>query len=1082
MEDYNVLLPISEYQKRFFLEWALAPKSSTYNTSLCFKITGKLNKQALIQACDLYIKTNPIARAKFNESGNECYPSSYEISDIYHELVLDFNKSLRSKIKLLLKKSFDLTKGKLLQFYLLSDVQFPNEYYFIIRAHHIIFDGSMSFIIQKDLALLYNNLIEKNIDISHLDSLGKNHLIQLNQLIEIEKNYFSQEYFKEAKKFWLDFISDIPLNVQLPYKPDFLIKDLNNKLGNIHGKNIDCKLDSEQTVLLKQYAKNNKVTLFLLIAAIYGVIVSKYSNQNKILINYPVNMRPPGYKEIPGCFINNTLLKTELDNFESFEDLIKSLASQRKKVIKHQGYLLTNILYDQQLANEINIDNYFNVSLVRTNLSAINLLSLKNVEVDALDIPWRTNAIYELELLYDDSELKQLKFRFSYRSALFDSKIINFLIESFLEFIKKITIKVKNEENTRILLGNFYLLSDLTYNQTIKKWNNTENNYSTKKSILQLFEEQTKKIPTQIAVVSQGIKLSYHELNVQANQLAHFLQQKYSLQGDDLIAICLDRSEQILIAILAVLKAGAAYVPLDPNNPDKRISYILQDTEAKAILANSPYQKKLVEIINYHQLNISLEIIDSTELKNKLKIYPPTNVPSNILSNNLAYIIYTSGTTGTPKGVMIEHSSLINYTLDISQRFNVENNESAILISEYIFDLGNTTLFPILINGGTIHIPSKEQATSHQFIFNYINYNDINWIKCTPLYFEFVILNLDYTLTTSFKKIILGGEICSNSLKEYLTNQTNVQVFNHYGPTETTIGCICNTDFKHGYNNIIGKPLANTVVFILDKFLNILPIGAMGELYIGGAGLARGYLNLTDLTLEKFIKNPFQTEIEKQTGKNSLLYKTGDLARYLPDGSIQYLGRNDLQVKVRGFRIELGEIENQLVKYPRIKQVIVLAREHHENKTHYLVGYYVADNRLNENKILEYLSAQLPDYMVPNILVFLDKLPLTINGKLDRKALPDPEFNKTTEYIPPRNDLERKICEMYAEVLGLSEESIGIHDNFFRLGGNSILAIKLVSQMNKIIFSDPTFHLPPIQVIEIFKHKRILDSIGQYIK
>ena len=662
-----------------------------------------------------------------------------------------------------------------------------------------------------------------------------------------------------------------------------------------------------------------------------------------------------------------------------------------------------------------------------------------------------------------------------------DSKIINFLIESFLEFIKKITIKVKNEENTRILLGNFYLLSDLTYNQTIKKWNNTENNYSTKKSILQLFEEQTKKIPTQIAVVSQGIKLSYHELNVQANQLAHFLQQKYSLQGDDLIAICLDRSEQILIAILAVLKAGAAYVPLDPNNPDKRISYILQDTEAKAILANSPYQKKLVEIINYHQLNISLEIIDSTELKNKLKIYPPTNVPSNILSNNLAYIIYTSGTTGTPKGVMIEHSSLINYTLDISQRFNVENNESAILISEYIFDLGNTTLFPILINGGTIHIPSKEQATSHQFIFNYINYNDINWIKCTPLYFEFVILNLDYTLTTSFKKIILGGEICSNSLKEYLTNQTNVQVFNHYGPTETTIGCICNTDFKHGYNNIIGKPLANTVVFILDKFLNILPIGAMGELYIGGAGLARGYLNLTDLTLEKFIKNPFQTEIEKQTGKNSLLYKTGDLARYLPDGSIQYLGRNDLQVKVRGFRIELGEIENQLVKYPRIKQVIVLAREHHENKTHYLVGYYVADNRLNENKILEYLSAQLPDYMVPNILVFLDKLPLTINGKLDRKALPDPEFNKTTEYIPPRNDLERKICEMYAEVLGLSEESIGIDDNFFRLGGNSILAIKLVSQMNKIIFSDPTFHLPPIQVIEIFKHKRILDLLDSIL-
>ncbi len=305
-------------------------------------------------------------------------------------------------------------------------------------------------------------------------------------------------------------------------------------------------------------------------------------------------------------------------------------------------------------------------------------------------------------------------------------------------------------------------------------------------------------------------------------------------------------------------------------------------------------------------------------------------------------------------------------------------------------------------------------------------------------------------------------------MKFYRNNQ--IAVVNGYGPTESTVCATLNHYHENDLSTDIGKPIANITIYILDIYLNPIPIGAIGELYIGGAGLARGYLNLPDLTAERFIPNLFQTEDEKKFGKNTRLYKTGDLVRYLPDGNLEYIGRNDFQVKIRGFRIELGEIENKLIAYPEIKQAVVLVKEHQTNNEKYLAGYYVADQPLDENAMLDYLHHQLPEYMVPSVLVYLTQLPLTINGKLDRSALPDPELSKITEYVPPRNDLERKVCDIYAAVLGLPPTSVGIRDNFFRLGGNSILAVKLIALLNK---KCNTY----LKVAELFSSKSILDLI-----
>jgi len=598
-------------------------------------------------------------------------------------------------------------------------------------------------------------------------------------------------------------------------------------------------------------------------------------------------------------------------------------------------------------------------------------------------------------------------------------------------------------------------LSDAQFEETVYRWNGTGCDFPSDKTIPELFEAQVERTPGHTALVYGDIRLTYQELNERANRLGGYLRKKYSIRPDDLVALCLERSEQMLVAILAVLKSGGAYVPIDPGYPEERIKYILSDTHTRLVIANEVHGDELKEIAGAGP--ITTELIDSEWFDIKLAPYAEGNLPLNNNPENLAYVIYTSGTTGKPKGVMIEHRGVINLISYLIPIHTLDKHTNVGCYSNYVFDAFVYEAFPALCNGNTVFLYDDNIRTSAGELNSYIAGNDIAVSFIPPVLLPEVIKDNGSRLRTIFT----GGEKFPDVRKHFFDNI----LINEYGLTETTV---CSTLHRYNKNDNtanIGRPIANTTVYVLDAELNPLPVGETGELHIGGVGVARGYLNQRELSNERFIRNPFQTEQEKLQGSNGRLYKTGDLVRYLADGSLEYIGRNDFQVKIRGHRIEPGEIEAVLSAFPGVDQAVVTVRES-ASGSKYLAAYYLAGREPGRIEMLEHLRFNLPDYLIPSALVRLKQFPLTVNGKLDRGALPDPSFSEGDGFEGPVTDTEGKLCALYAEVLGLDESRVGVNDDFFAIGGESISAMKVVTRINSALGTD-------VRVTAIFTHKTI---------
>jgi amino acid adenylation domain-containing protein len=1042
-------LPISEYQKRFFLEWSLSPDEDTYNLSYVKKLTGNLNLKKLKKACEFFIACNEVVHAQYSDNGDSCYYGNFSIDEFYHELTFNPGQTIELQIRELLYKPFDLTKDVLLRLYLMkSDDHDSQEYYFLFVAHHILWDATSVSQFFNQIENLYNELSNGNNPSVHVDNT-------FTHAVNFERAKLAHDYKEEARKFWLDFIGDTPIKLHLPYRSNINHANLNSMFADKTGEVIYFDLSISQTEGLRTYAKEKGTTLFIVLSSLYGLILSKYCNQKRFLISYPIDMRPAQFREVMGCFTNNVAHKFQLDDIDTLGELIKSLGEQRKTVKNYQGYSMTDIIQDQRKYFGREADGFFNVGFGETYLNSAPL-KIKNVEVLPVNMPWSTNSISEIGLFYDRHSPDVIKFKIEYRTPLFDKRLMGKFIISFTNAIDELISKGE------IFIKNYSVLHGQQYERIIYEWNQTDRDYPTEKTIQELFEDQAAKTPDNIALVYEKDELSYAALNAKSNQLARFIRDQYQektrqmLKPDTLIALCMHRNLEMVVGILAVLKAGGAYVPIDPSYPQERIDYLLSDTQAALVVS----QRHLVESgtpllpvdkIIYADLSEDLYREQQTE-----------NLAAYNSGKDLAYVIYTSGTTGRPKGVMVEHRSVINLALGQAQAFEINADSKVLQFASLVFDASVWEIFSTLSFGAALFILSSGVRQDADLVSEYMESCRINIATLPPA----LLSSITYKEFVALRTLIVAGEPCALELMRLWSQGRNL--INGYGPTENTV-CASMHKYETGdLNTNIGRPFNNVSVYVLDMDRNPVPIGVTGELYIGGAGLSRGYLNNRELTQERFVSNPFATQADKAKGYTRL-YRTGDLVRWLSDGNLEYIGRNDEQVKIRGYRIEPGEIEQALISIEGIKQACVLARvrKTDSGSTKYLVGYYVSDSEfdstlLTPSFITGHLSRVLPEYMMPAKLVPLETFPLTINGKLDKRALPDPEFTSMEEYVAPSSETESALVKIWQEVLGV--EKVGMTDDFFRIGGNSILAIQVSHRMSQASGSE-------IKVADVFKYR-----------
>jgi amino acid adenylation domain-containing protein len=586
------------------------------------------------------------------------------------------------------------------------------------------------------------------------------------------------------------------------------------------------------------------------------------------------------------------------------------------------------------------------------------------------------------------------------------------------------------------------LLNSREREQILVDWNQTVAEYPRTQCLHQGFEAQVERTPDRPAVRCGDQPLSYRELNQRSNRLAHYLR-TLGVGPDSLVGLCLERSVEVMVAVLGILKAGGAYVPLNPDNPKPRLAQQLAG--AVAILTE---QKLLPQMPEFSGKTLCLDRDQQLWASQ-----PDTNPQANTTPENLVYVIYTSGSTGAPKGVAVRHRNLVNYTHFLTQRLELQRYPEGLqfaTVSTIGADLGNTCIYPALVSGGCLHVIAYEVSTDAQRLAAYAGIHPIDVLKIVPSHLAALLQAGETAQVLPRKYLITGGETLTPALVEKVQSLgAGCRILNHYGPTETTVGSLTlelgeewNWQKCSAASIPIGRPIANTQVYILDSHLQPVPVGVIGELYIAGDGVTAGYLNQAELTAERFVANPFARD------RQARMYRTGDLARYWPEGEVEFLGRGDDQVKIRGFRIELGEIEAVLARQAGIKQALVMAKEDgHGDKR--LVAYVVGqrESSISAEELKTELRQQLPEYMIPAAIVPLAKLPLNANGKIDRQALPEPEQVQAKAYVAPRNAVEETVAGIWAEVL--HRDRISIDDNFFDLGGHSLLATQIVSRIRE---------------------------------
>ncbi|NOQ27711.1 MAG: amino acid adenylation domain-containing protein, partial [Bacteroidales bacterium] len=859
--------------------------------------------------------------------------------------------------------------------------------------------------------------------------------LQYKDYSEWQNSEERQLIIKQQEDFWIrKFEKEIPV-LNLP------LDNVRPAIQTYEGANVNFALSKEETQKIKSLSNENGLTLYMTILSVYTILLSKLSQQKDIIVGTPTAGRNHvDLKRIVGVFINTLAIRNDLKGDKTVLNYLQELKRTTLEVFENQDYqfedLVEQISVERDMSRNPVFDVMFNFLNQTEYTGDISELD-RNIYVHKPSI-----SKFDLSLAgvdYGD----QLMLNFEYSTKLFKAETI----ERFITYFKQIVNQI--EHNLEKNLSALEIIDQEEKQQLLYEFNNTKIDYPKDKTIHQLFEEQREKDPLKIAVYCNGESISFKDLGTKSDRLASYI---FNLAGENgIIGIIADRSIEMIIGILAVLKSGNAYLPLDLRHPQDRNHKILKESDVRIVLSD-------------HQ-DLQIGDIDVVNLLSS-EVYPK-NIKSkskNSKSTDPAYVIFTSGSTGVPKGVMVSHRSVVNLINGISGLIPENNSGTMLSLTTISFDIFGLELYTPLLNGFSLVLAKDEDQYSAEKIASIVQNQAVKILQLTPSRLGLILADeFSKDIFNEIEVLFLGGEELPATLLSNLRDLYKGKVYNMYGPTETTIWSTIK-DVSEDLPLNIGKPINNTQVYILGLQNELIPIGVSGELCISGDGLAIGYLKNSELTREKFIEHPFK--------KGERLYKTGDLACWLPDGNIEFLGRIDSQVKIRGFRIELGEIENALQQYENIKECVVIAREENEDK--YLCAYLVTAEELNQEEIRTYLSESLPDYMIPTYFVKMEKIPLTSNGKINRKALPSPEIKADNLYQPPTNDIEEKLVQLWSKVLKVPLEEISVDANFFSLGGHSLRATILTSKIHKELGVK-------IPLAEIFKLQTIR-KLSKYIK
>jgi amino acid adenylation domain-containing protein len=1032
--------PLSFAQERLWFIYQLDRQSPLYNVPAAVRLRGKLDHAALERSLNEIVRRHEVLRTNFvtvegqpAQRINPYRQFALPVADL-SEYAAD-QTEVYARLQATATMPFDLTSDALYRAQLFRLGQ--DDHILLVVLHHIVSDGISVGLFLGELWQYYSAYAQGNS--LTLPDFG----VQYADFAAWQRSWLQGETLDAQLTYWKAQLGDGVPNLDLPTdRPRPAVQTFDGAHYPLH-------LPAKLSAALEKLSRDEGVTFYITLLTAYKVLLHRYTGQETIVVGSPVaNRTRPEVEPLVGFFVNNLVLKSELSGNPTFRELLRQMQTTAFDAYAHQDLPFERLVEMLQVPRDLSRSALFQVAFALQENPAGNRAPY-GLELELLELH---SPISKFDLTLELFKLGDgVRGWFEYNTALFDRATVARLAGNFEALLESIVAQPD------VAIGKLNLLTATEW-QALAHWNSTARTYPATMCAHQIFEGQVAATPNAPAVRHEdGTVLSYAELNSRANRLANYLR-KSGVAPDAPVAIYAERTPLMVTAILATMKAGGAYLPLDPNYPAERLRYMLENSGAKILLTSEVLQDDLPDVPE----NVRVICMDDSATTAQIANYSDANLPLVTNARNLAYIIYTSGSTGQPKGVMLEHRGLVNLGFAQRAAFGVGAGDNVLQFASLSFDASVWEIFMALLNGAAICLCDGEKLRmGGAVVAEILDAMQISIATLPPS----LVATMPFTPLPALKTLVVAGESCSEEIVRRW--QPGRRFVNAYGPTETTVcATMQECDANIAGKPSIGKPLPNFSVYILDNHGSLLPAGVPGEMYVGGPALARGYLNRPDLTNQKFVPDPFSADPDAR------LYRTGDLARYLPGGEIEFLGRIDSQVKLRGFRIELEEIEAVLRQHPAVLETVVIVRDER------LVGYIVpqADAAPTFGELRNFLKKRLPDYMTPAAFVTLAKLPYTPNGKIDKKMLPAPEARPVAptvrEQVLPGSELERTIAGVWQEALKL--ETVSTHDNFFDIGGYSLLMVKIHEKLQTMLERE-------IPIISLFKFPTI-SSLSEHLQ